>query len=171
MRIQDPVTKYDLSTKIAQDIHSLKACVKQMTGFVIHGPLSSNISIQIANLIQHLREIKSIIGEGQIELVRYLERSEEVQTLLMQLLFRDYELIDSEGTADEISKANQNSILYITRMDLIHILSETAMILNNLLNTPTFAQNLHQSFDLMSIMKVLLNRYFMEDFFNIEGIV
>ena len=56
-------------------------------------------------------------------------------------------------------------------MDLIHILSETAMILNNLLNTPTFAQNLHQSFDLMSIMKVLLNRYFMEDFFNIEGIV
>ena len=79
-------------------------------------------------------------------------------------------MIDPENrNSPEVS---QTIVWSLTRSELLELLSVVSQILNNLIFHETISKNPTQEYDYGTIVRTLLNRYFIEnDFFNMSEIV
>ena len=105
--------------------------------------------------------------ESEPKLLEFLHTDNEVQQVFMELLCRDFEVIDPNKVEPE--QVNQTLVWQLSKSELMSILSQTSTIISNLANSNQFAEGLSQNYDLLSMMRVLLHKYIMDtDLFRIE---
>lgn len=88
----------------------------------------------------------------------------------MHLLTRDFEVIDYNLV--DPNNINKSLTWQISLDEILSILSATSTIISNLTNSPDFSQRLSENFDVLSLMKHLINKLILEtDFFKINELV
>lgn len=149
-----------------------RATLKDMIGqllSMIGKPLNSPSCYPIRDIIQIIKEIKHIIVSDQIELIEYLREDVQVMTVLMVLLTRDYAL--KKAGEQESCGEIDGGVWVLEADDLMQLLGHVCVSVANLLLCPEFAHRAYQAYDQAVIMKEILVRYILEDFFGVDRLV
>lgn len=110
---------------------ALRSLISSLNAMV-NLPLSHKAAFAVADIIQMLREIEHITKEWKLEsnLLEFLYTDNEVQNVFMNLLCREFEIIDRSKADPE--QLNHNLVWQISKSELISILSQTCTIISNL---------------------------------------
>lgn len=150
------------------DVLTLRSLISSLST-MIRLPLSDKSVYAVADIIQILREIEHMTKEWESEpkLLEFLHTDDEVQQVFMELLCRDFEVVDPSKVEPE--QVNLTLVWQLSKSELMSILSQTSTIISNLANSNQFAESLSHNYDLLSMMRVLLHKYIMDtDLFRIE---